>query len=505
MKPVDIETPQGVEMEMAKSGEHSVIEAGDSPKTIQALESESPEMKTNEGAEAVGTQSSGEDTSPKGVKSDGSPEGTTKKKSKRRPRSLFKRNSRNIKDEKKVEDACGVTKESETQEENSEASSCVNNTKEQVVCDESEKPDEIRDQSDAEYDIGEASEGEALEEKSDEQSEVATNATAEGQTDDEKKSEQKQGTKRKGFFKRGLSLRRSKSKKKQEDSEPKTLDNPTTKETETCEIGVLTDSGLEQNATQEDNDEVNNGELSSDVKEINEVKSCEILDEAKTEAPENVPAIVKKGPTKPVRKVSFVEPEFVSESSDEGDSPSEATTETGDDLQDSTPPVTAEVAPSAEVTIVISEPVVDPKDVSADENPTTEVDDDDELTEVSSVSSSLLASSDVISQVDTDVTEDTQLSVYTDTEETGSRITLVESGEVGEGSESKPEDVSETKPEDEVEKDNISEGDKLLGDRPKEKDGEWELLNQSYDMSVELSRVRKQTLFNVKRLCCSVM
>ena len=66
----------------------------------------------------------------------------------------------------------------------------------------------------------------------------------------------------------------------------------------------------------------------------------------------------------------------------------------------------------------------------------------------------------------------------------------------GSGFESQPE-ASEGKYE--------NEDATLLGDGDVSKVGEWEMVNKSYDMSVELSRVRKQTLFGVKRLCCSVM
>lgn len=163
--------------------------------------------------------------------------------------------------------------------------------------------------------------------------------------------------------------------------------------------------------------------------------------------------------------------------------------------------------------------------------------DDDDLTEVSSMCSDLLASSDAPDSISTSDTS--RLLVFTDTEDTGSRITLegiseeseAESKEkstkdeseskplvVGEGTkiESKPEvfvegtgiesksEVSGSELEPSEKKDE-NEATKLLGNEDASKVSEWEMVDKSYDMSVELSRVRKQTLFGVKRLCCSVM
>ncbi len=170
------------------------------------------------------------------------------------------------------------------------------------------------------------------------------------------------------------------------------------------------------------------------------------------------------------------------------------------------------------------------------------------------MSSDLLASSEAPDTISTSDTS--RLFTLTDTDDNGSRITLEGISEES-GTETKPEiigdfpeDKSEFKPEepgtyskhkvtDEVtgttsngevtsekteteltpkvvgaefesrpevsEKKGENEATTLLGDGDASKAGEWEMVNKSYDMSVELSRVRKQTFFSVKRLCCSVM
>jgi hypothetical protein len=168
------------------------------------------------------------------------------------------------------------------------------------------------------------------------------------------------------------------------------------------------------------------------------------------------------------------------------------------------------------------------------------------------MSSDLLASSEAPDTISTSDTS--RLFTLTDTDDNGSRITLEGISEES-GTETKPEiienvpeDKSEFKPEEpgtyskhkvtdegttsngevtsekteteltpkvvgaefesrpEVsEKKGENEATTLLGDGDASKAGEWEMVNKSYDMSVELSRVRKQTFFSVKRLCCSVM
>jgi hypothetical protein len=165
------------------------------------------------------------------------------------------------------------------------------------------------------------------------------------------------------------------------------------------------------------------------------------------------------------------------------------------------------------------------------------------------MSSDLLASSEAPDTISTSDTS--RLFTLTDTDDNGSRITLEGISEES-GAEMKPEiienvpeDKSESKleesgtyskpevtdeqtgtdPNEEVtsertekvmgtefesrpevsEKKGENEATMLLGDGDASKAGEWEMVNKSYDMSVELSRVRKQTFFSVKRLCCSVM
>ena len=176
----------------------------------------------------------------------------------------------------------------------------------------------------------------------------------------------------------------------------------------------------------------------------------------------------------------------------ETDSPSNAVTKEKEEELDSSeisPPSAAETDPSEFSAIVPSEPEAETKD--PEETKEAEVE-DDELTEVSSVASSLVASSDAHSQADP---QESPPSVFAETEETGSRITLLESVELGEGSK-----ATEETPKD------ASEDDELLGEKQKEKrEGEWIMLDQSCDVTGELQRMRKQTLFSVKRLCCSVM
>lgn len=451
-------------------------------------------------------QSSGEELSPK---ADDSPpsEGTKKKKSKRR--SLFKRSGK--KNTEKVDDCCEPKlKDNECTEQELEASEAtvlesigIVSNEEQVVCEVPEKPGEITDQSDGEgyLSVGEASEAEGetfLEEKG-----SSPEAARVDQGD--------KGTKRKSFFKRGLSLKRRKPKKQTNDSKEETA---TTEQP--CEAEKQTEATLENSVTTSEADELSKTEKSFDASE-------DISNESKTDEQEILSAVAKKYPPKPPRKVSFVGPDGTKlESSDEGDSLTEHLTETGDESDDDT--ITAEDDPSEllnEVSeIVVPEVVIMSEDTGCAE-PATEVDDDD-LTEVSSMSSSLLASSDAPDTIST--SDASRLFVFTDTEDTGSRITLEGISEESE-TEFKPEVVNdieseskcevtpvletESKPEEDndgaSEMKDENEAAKLLGGDDVSKLGEWEMVNKSYDMSVELQRVRKQTLFGVKRLCCSVM
>lgn len=156
------------------------------------------------------------------------------------------------------------------------------------------------------------------------------------------------------------------------------------------------------------------------------------------------------------------------------------------------------------------------------------------------MASDLLLSSDAPDTISTSDTS--RLFTFTDTDDTGgSRITLEGISEESEAEgkyESMPEEGSGTHSKVESGSDEIQTESKLkatseeiepkpkpedpeteLESRPQPSDlatmllsngdasktGDWEMVNRSNDMSVELSRVRKQTLFGVKRLCCSVM
>lgn len=472
-KPVDIETGERIkELVPAESGEDSAAERSDVPSSKE-VKPEAPEVRTSDGEGAtVKTPTSVEDSCLKEVKSDESPEEVTKK-SKRRSRILFRKSSKN-KDEKspgKVEEANDdAAKDDETKKKNlevieaKESDVCVNDSEEQVARDEPARESEISEQNDAERfgsTSGERSETEGKfgekSEELDEQGEDSADEAAEDAVSDEKKVKQKKRTKGKSFFKRGFPLGRSKSKKKQQDAYPKEH-KLITKKSETYEIGMSTMT----------NDE------SSEDKTDEKANNAEVSEERRAEGGQhqNIRAITKKSSGKPVRKVSFVEPQA---KSSEGDSPSEEATETTNVFQNA-PSTTAETTPCKAPTMA-SESVREPRDVDDSENPKTEVD-DDELTEVSSVTSSFAASSDAPTQ--------------TDAEETGSRITLLESDEIDEGSKSKPA------------VDNKASSKDALEDETLLSDGEWVLLNQSH-VSAEFQRMKKQTLSGFKRVCCSMM
>ena len=155
------------------------------------------------------------------------------------------------------------------------------------------------------------------------------------------------------------------------------------------------------------------------------------------------------------------------------------------------------------------------------------------------MASDLLLSSDAPDTISTSDTS--RLLTLTDTDDTGSRITLEgisEESDAEGNSKSTIDEGSGTHFKTEVESDEIQTESKTEGTsdetetkskpeiaetefelRPQPSDlatmllsngdiskiGEWEMVTRSNDMSVELSRVRKQTLFSVKRLCCSVM
>lgn len=499
-KPVDIEKNDEInDAEIAKCGEYSGAENGDSPprKNIDSEAEGGLTANEDEGATLD------EDSSPKSVKTEqAAGKEPSKKKTKKRSsrRGLFRRSSKNKDAAEKDAEAHEETKQEEAPSE-AEARSDAGK-EEQVACDESGERSEVGEQSDAEYVgyvSGAASECEESEETNlddgklgkdsvgNETIEEETTAAASGK----KKAEQKDGTKKKKFFKRGLSLRRSKSKKNRENdnggSDAKENKSEQSAAKETNEIGVSTDSRLDlsQFATQGDQAS-SNGEPPVEIREDNVAEDSEVSGKERAEEIENEED-TKKAPIKPVRKVSFADPERAT--ADDGDSPSDAVTEEKEEELEVSPPSAAEADPSESSAIVLSEPEAETKDP---EEPKEAEVEDDELTEVSSVTSSLVASSDAHSQADA---QESLPSVFAETEETGSRITLLESVELGERSK-----VCEETPKD------ASEGDELLGEKQKEKgEGEWIMLDQSCDVTGELQRMRKQTLFNVKRLCCSVM
>ena len=457
-----------------------------------------------------------------------------KKKSKRR--NLFKRKKSSVEEncELQVKESEDKSESKEQEDGSGEASFVASATidgmsnEEQVVCE--AKQSDIIEQSDGEgyLSVGEVSEaeGETLLEEGKEPSPESV------------KIEADKGTKRKSFFKRGLSLKRRKSKKQTRESKEDTVVAGTTTEQSCVEI-TPTDATLENS---EPGDEPNEDkELTENNEDIN--------NESKTDSDNPSSAMAKKLPVKPVRKVSFIGPDGTKlDSPDEGDSPTEQSVETSDESDEDT--VTGEDEPSEVLDKVL--PVVVPEVVVMSENAgcseSLPEGEDDDLTEVSSMSSYLLASSDAPETISTSDTS--RLFTLTDTDDNVSRITLEEIDEESEaestpetvedvpedqpechlgeetgthctsadgtGTESKEEATPEetelkpevvgcgfdSRPETSKEQD---ENATLLGDGDVSKVGEWEMVNKSYDMSAELSRVRKQTLFGVKRLCCSVM
>ncbi|CAB3981740.1 Hypothetical predicted protein [Paramuricea clavata] len=532
LQPVDLETEQQATV--------ATQNCDDTPEKASGIvEQEFIQTPTNTVEDNKATESSGEDP---GQKSTGESASGGKKKSKRR--SLFKRNSKKSSvDEScelRVKESENTGEKSEEQKDESGEGSVVASTVEnvmssveqgQVVCE--KKQGEITEQSDGEgyLSVGEASEAEG----------EALFDGGKGSSPESVIVEGDKGTKRKSFFKRGLSLKRRKSKKQTSESKEDsvTTEQPSNDETQT--EATLESSGA-----------------AADINDQNAVKALtensegteDINNESKTASDNMSSAMAKQLPVKPARKVSFIGPDGTRlDSSDEGDSPTELPVETGDESDEDT--ITGEDGPS-EVPEKVSE-IVAPEVVVMAEN--TECSesfpegDDDDLTEVSSLASDLLTSSDAPDTISTSDTS--RLFTLTDTDDNGSRITLEEISEeseaepkmeiignvpegetesnVGEesGTQSKPEVAGEeiasegteskqevigtgfeSRPEASEKGDENkfeNEATRLLGDGDASKIGEWEMVNKSHDMSVELSRVRKQTLFGVKRLCCSVM
>ena len=276
-------------------------------------------------------------------------ESAGKKKSKRR--SLFKRKKSSVEENCELQVKESEDK-SESKEENDESgeASFVESTVDgmpnegQVVCE--AKQSDITEQSDGEgyLSVGEVSEaeGETLLEEGKESSPESV------------KIEADKGTKRKSFFKRGLSLKRRKSKKQTSESKEDTVAAGKTTEQSCVEI-TPTEATLENSET---GDELNEDK---EVTENNE----DINNESKTDSDNPSSAMAKKLPVKPVRKVSFIGPDGTKlDSPDEGDSPTEQSVETSDESDEDT--VTDENAPSEVLDKVLQ--VVVPEVVVMTEN-----------------------------------------------------------------------------------------------------------------------------------------
>ena len=302
-------------------------------------ETQTPQLDCNKG-----TESSGEDPSPKSSADVG------KKKSKRR--SLFKRNSK----KSSADESCELTaKEGENSLDKSEATeqnveivnSSVDNVSSsveqgQVVCGENGKAAEVTaEQSDGEgyFSVGEISEteGETL------LGEGSESSPESGKTEPDK------GTKRKKFFKRGLSLKRRKSKK--QTSEPTegsaTVEQTYKDETETKSVLQNSESAIQdQEVTKIEERTAENGQRDENI-----------VNESTTDSENTSDAGAKKDSGKPPRKVSFVGPDGTKlESSDDGDSLTEQPVENGDESDGDT--ITGEDGPS-QVSEEISEIVVE--------------------------------------------------------------------------------------------------------------------------------------------------
>jgi hypothetical protein len=318
-QPVDLEAEQPTTEEKCE---------GTPEKASGIVEEKDFETPTNTVEDVKAPESLGENSAQKS--SSEASENAGKKKSKRR--SLFKRKKSS------VEENCELqVKESEEKSENKGRedegeASFVESTVDgmsseagQVVCE--AKQTDTTEQSDGEgyLSVGEVSEaeGETLLEEGKESSPESV------------KIEADKGTKRKGFFKRGLSLKRRKSKK--QTSEPKedaiaaatTTEQPCVEETPT-------------EATSQDSETPDNKGLHEDE---NLTDNHEDIG-SKTDSDNTSSALAKKLPVKPKRKVSFIGPDGTKlDSADEGDSPTERPVETSDESDEDT--ITGENVPSA--------------------------------------------------------------------------------------------------------------------------------------------------------------
>ena len=320
-QPVDNETEQQVMSATAQNCDETPEKASG---VDQQKQFQTPPLEQAE--------SSGEDPNPKST-SESARENAGKKKSKRR--SLFKRSSK----KSSVDESCELqvksneSTDNKSEDEKDETSTVDNATSsvedEQVVCEEQAKSAEITaEQSDVEGylsvgDISEA-EGETLLEGTQESSPESAIIQPD------------KGTKRKGFFKRGLSLKRRKSKKQTNERKD---ESATVKES--CE------SQTDKNKEAENREIVT--EANDFTKENEETSPENHKDtednESKPEKDKTSISTVQKDPVKLTRKVSFVGPDGAKlDSSDDGDSPAEEIGSTGDESDGDT--ITGEDGPS---------------------------------------------------------------------------------------------------------------------------------------------------------------
>ena len=334
-QPVDLETGANCETENPSAAVEQVFETPTST------------LQDNQVAESSGEV-------PIQKSTDEANESAGKKKSKRR--SLFKRKKSSTDENcelqvKESEDKSETKEEKDEPGEGSFVETTVNNAissidEGQVVCE--AKQVDIVEQSDGEgyLSVGEVSEaeGEALLEE-------GKGSSPEFVTIDEDKE-----TKRKSFFKRGLSLKRRKSKKQTNESKEESV--ATTTIQQPCEDETQTKATIHS---------------SDNAADINDLDKVETLpensedgnNESQTEADTTSSAMAKKLPLKPPRKVSFIGPDGTKlDSSDEGDSPTEQPVETGDESDEDT--ATCEDGPS-EVLKEVSE-IILPEVVVMTEN-----------------------------------------------------------------------------------------------------------------------------------------
>ena len=332
-QPVDLDTEQNETNLLEGTPERASV--------VVEQETQTPQPDGDKAAE-----SSGEDPSPKSA---GEHAVVEKKKSKRK--SLFKRNGK----KSSVDESSELkVKEDENLPYKSEATggkdeivdSSVDDKissvgEGQVVCQGERKAAEITaEQSDGEgyFSVGDISETEG---------EILLGGGSES-SPESGKTEAYKGTKRKKFFKRGLSLKRRKSKKQTSEpvQESVTAEQTSKDETQTKSIIKKSESAIED----QELDTI--GVVTAENGERDE----NAIDETQTDSENTSEVAAKKDSGKTTRKVSFVVPDGAKlESSDEGDSLTEQAPENDDESDGDT--VTGEDGPS-EVSEEVSENVV---------------------------------------------------------------------------------------------------------------------------------------------------